>query len=847
MANNLRFGIDVDIVKLQTKFAITKAEISGLTGEMAKLARTFNAGALDSAGQARMQQVAEAMLLAKQRAAELAEQLNKSGASFAHFGAQASQGIGGIGGALEAMQSKVSIALKFTGIGIAIAGLERLAQAFSAVGARAAEIRSMADVLGVTVEQLQSMSAAADAAGVSTETLSRFAERLAGLFQQARDGSGEAVEKLKLLGITNQQIASTTFGVNDALGALHAKLTDASTATATQNEILAEFGPRGALAIEVLKRYSGSAGEVAAEMQRLNGLNAEQAASAADTYAAYREWGTWLENTFTKALDATAQGLARTAEVMLSTPAKMPALQASVQVPSIAPQVQRDAAVAQAALQTVDVTAHKVTQDELNSLRELVEAQAQGSAARLADMRRYAAAAKEFYPTDRADKLLAIEAQLATETRAYGEAQMRASQEASQKQIEAANINKRLIDEQLEDSQRYLTQQREMAQVDAQSTIAIAQMNLHAQLDALDAEFSAHKVTAAQKLAVATELTQQLANLDKQQLQSELATLDPQTAAYERVANQIKEIDAKLYLDLAALRKQFVTDNAKDVQSQVSQWQKSVNEIQNAEGQLTSDLLSRRKSLSQSLIQIGAQLVTQEIQNDLKAFTEKELLEDQKKALEQGGYLYHLIFQNQATTTTGTNLTEQTVLEQQAQTAQTTALIAGIQARTVAQAQGDAAGLVASRAASFAQIMNDASTAAAGGAASVAAIPLVGWSMAPAVAASLYAETAAYAGALEAGAWEMPRAALAMLHPGESVVPRDFASGMRASGMLQSGTGRGTATTGQSAGGGDTHFHIGISAFDGDSVARWASNPDNRRQLTKAVTQHMRGLGYRGL
>jgi hypothetical protein len=74
----------------------------------------------------------------------------------------------------------------------------------------------------------------------------------------------------------------------------------------------------------------------------------------------------------------------------------------------------------------------------------------------------------------------------------------------------------------------------------------------------------------------------------------------------------------------------------------------------------------------------------------------------------------------------------------------------------------------------------DAAVAAAGAGAFVAAT-LGPEAIAPAEAAA-YSETLAYAATLpglDLGAWEIPRTMLATLHQGESVVPRDFASGMR--------------------------------------------------------------------
>jgi hypothetical protein len=846
MANALAVSITANIVDLQTKFGVAKAETNALASEFNKLARASAAGSLDAAGQARFQQVASDMLHARQAAAALGEQLEKSGASFANFGARATQTTGGIGGALQELQGKFATAMQFTGIGIAIAGFEKLAQAVSRLGERAAEMRSTADVLGVSIQEYQAMSAAADQAGVSTETLARFAERLVGILQQARDGSGEAAEKLKLLGISNQQIASSTFGVNDVLGVLHARLTDVTTAQQEHNEILAQFGPRGANAIEVIKTYSGSVAQVAALMRELNGVNAQQAKSAAELHAKFEEFGIYLSNTFTKGLAAYSQWLQLVSErqqsavsavkAAFSAPASSPALEATVQVPSIAPQVRADAAQAQAAMAQISITAHKVTLDELNDMREVVAAARQGSAERLAAERELYEATRSFYGSDQIDKVRAQYRELAAEQRAFADAQLQAEGQATAAMQRSASIKKQLIDEQLAESQKYLTQEREITQIDADSAIAIGRMKLQAQLDELNGEFAAHKITAQQKLAVSTQLTQQLAELDKQQLQNELAVQEPRTAAYERAADKILEIQAKLNVDLAALQRQFVTESQKDAQQQVSQWQKAVGEIENAEGSLTSDLLSRRKSLSQSLLQIGAQLVQQEIANDVRALTSKMLLGSQEKALDQGGLLYHGLVELQ-----------KWVQTESGQTNQTAAVVAGNTARQTANASAAAVGRAQQAAIQGPSIMADAAKAFSGTYASVASIPIVGWILAPAAAAGAFAAVAAYEGlaSLAEGAWEIPQSGLYHLHEGEAVAPVPFARGMREAtgGAASAGTGRGSASTGESTG--DVHHHWNVTATDAQSFERMISNPGYRRAISKAATAHARSIGYR--
>jgi hypothetical protein len=112
----------------------------------------------------------------------------------------------------------------------------------------------------------------------------------------------------------------------------------------------------------------------------------------------------------------------------------------------------------------------------------------------------------------------------------------------------------------------------------------------------------------------------------------------------------------------------------------------------------------------------------------------------------------------------------------------------------------------------------------------VSAIPVVGWTMAPAAAAEAYAAVAAMAGpaSLDVGAWNVPRDMTANIHKGETVVPTNFAEGMRQSGGF-----------GGAGGGGDTHLHMNISAIDGASVANLVHSQGFRDEIAKSVGKHI--------
>src|SRR5258708_19727647 len=100
---------------------------------------------------------------------------------------------------------------------------------------------------------------------------------------------------------------------------------------------------------------------------------------------------------------------------------------------------------------------------------------------------------------------------------------------------------------------------------------------------------------------------------------------------------------------------------------------------------MISDLLSGRKSFAASALSVASNLVTKEIENDVRAVTTRLLLdrgyETQKKALEEGGFLYHLIFGAKEVADHVKN-----------EAAKTTATASAVTTRTPAQPARDATG-----------------------------------------------------------------------------------------------------------------------------------------------------------
>jgi hypothetical protein len=373
---------------------------------------------------------------------------------------------------------------------------------------------------------------------------------------------------------------------------------------------------------------------------------------------------------------------------------------------------------------------------------------------------------------------------------------------------------------------------QEQATIDRQNVqtdIAISHLQIEAQKSALQLGTAASADAVAARLAQLRQLTATEFALNQDALQNELSQLEQSPAEYNRVFNEIREQKARLVIDLQNLDKEAADANKKYTKEQGAEWHSVVGEIENAESGLVGDILNRRRSLAQSLAQIGAQIVTSEISNDLKAMTTKILLSNQEKALEQGGLLYHLLFQKQKTAAT--------VAAQQAQTG---AVTAGQTAQNTALISGAASGKAVQAATGPSQVMADAAEAFAGAYAATAAIPYIGPELAPAAAAEAFAAVASMAGAasLDVGTNYVPRDMYARIHEGEAVVPKEFNP---AAGGGSSGGG----------GGGYQEQHnyngnINLRALDTRGIRSLLKGQRNRREVAQAARQFInRGGGRR--
>lgn len=378
----------------------------------------------------------------------------------------------------------------------------------------------------------------------------------------------------------------------------------------------------------------------------------------------------------------------------------------------------------------------------------------------------------------------------------------------------------------------------------ADTDLAISKLNLEAKKSILSQEEAAHVITAHQEFAMLADIARQEEALDEERLQKELALLQDEPAKYAEVYNQIRLLRAKLSADLGAYAKQETLDTQKEAKDQNAAWQGMVNQIESAESSLVSNVLSGREKVSTSVLQSIGRMIESEIAADLKYLTNHLfvnagiLASDQKT--DAGGFLSHLLFENQKTTTTAAGTATRKVLNASEgtsliseigqtlaqwlgfETTKTTTTTAQAALRTASdvtegataastEAAAAAEAVAAAHLAGFAY----AGEAAAAAMASVAAIPFIGWAMAPGVGAETFALAAGFASA-EGGMWDVPQTMLSVIHPQESIVPAAVAGPMRdffSSGGSQSG-GAQPIVLNQT---------LNVSAMDGPSVSAFAS------------------------
>jgi len=942
--SNLSVKVTADVVDMQTKFAVARAETQSLSSELNKLARASASGTIDSAGQARMQQLAADLLQAKTQAQGYSAALAAAGFSASGFSRSSEEMHGSISTAtreFRALFDELSSGrTRMTPGTLAIIAQRVLGLSPAALGALAGVTALVGGLAYLTYRSIETAEAIDKAAAsarffgnldISSTSVKEFTDEIERAGVISASSATKIAETLgRVPGMTSQMMSALAPAVSQYMqvtGEAADKAAESlakffepreSAQTLAQTLNLSQEMINAARAAD----QSGNANEIAAEkitlldaaLQSARPLLAQHAqgwlesARSALIYFADVSAGTSVAQVSsdltaerTARINQEAQAIRERSSALMATPPDPnQTLKTGVEVAQKENPVSQQAEEARskiaemtAALAVAKQQGDQLSIDKLNAgldkartelsslqfgpviermreqMSELASTWDGTQAGLLAKQQAVAQATLAQVSSSAKDRLeveseiarLEVQVRQAAGSQAISQAREQVSQisaatsqGATQRLAAEAEVWRTLlagdsltaaqrieVQRSLNQSIAELNRERAsessaIARQDVDTDISIARTKVEAEKQTLQASIANEQGVAAAKYALLRNLTQQEYALDLQRLQNELDTLKQLPVEYDRVFNQIRELKAKEVLDLAQLDREAAEASRKAAQQDAAGWKSAVNEIEGAESTLVSDLISRRRSLSQSLLQISSQLVTKEIADDIKAMTTRILLADtaqtQQKALEQGGFLYHLLMSNQATAATAAS-----------QQAQTAAVVTGNAARTAATASGAAASKAASTAAGAQTVLADAAKAFSGTYASVAQIPYVGWILAPAAAAAAFAAVAAYQSlaSLDVGAWSVPQDMVAQIHQGEMVVPATFAEGIRQSGSL-SGAGLASGI----GGGGDTHnWNISLQAHDLTGLKSWLQSPDGRGSIVRAIGSHF-GRGGRG-
>jgi hypothetical protein len=394
------------------------------------------------------------------------------------------------------------------------------------------------------------------------------------------------------------------------------------------------------------------------------------------------------------------------------------------------------------------------------------------------------------------------------------------------------------------------SQQLQLATEDADHSVAMAKLKLDATKANLDDELAAHQISATERINQLAEATQHEYEIELDALQKRLALLKDEPVQQKRVNDQIETLTAQHNIQMERLATQLVAAQTKtDDQLGKSFKTAFVDPSERAFDQMVSGILQGTQTWQQTMTRALSNMLISELEADAKWAAEHALVTSgilaKDEATAKGGALTWILSEMQKTTATTSGVAVRTAAENAGQSS----FIGRIGTmlgewlgfetqKTATTITGEAAGRAAQIAGAFGEIEIDAAVAAAGAFAATAQIPYVGPELAPAAAAAAYAETMGWAAGLgggivsaAGGLWQVPSDQLAMIHQNETVMPAAIAQPMR---NFFTGA---ASSSGAGTGGGGVEVHFHIDTMDGASAAAFFNK--NGRSIARTVSQYI--------
>lgn len=763
--SNVAIKITADVVDMQAKFAVAKAESQALNSELNKLARqgAQAGGQMSAELRQGLIQAAEAATRAKAEVTALGSELKNSQGHSQIFN-----------------QSLGIMKEGFAALGIT-ASIGALVEFGKIVEENAAHIAHQAQVLQLSVTGYQAFQQAAIDTGVDTATADMAIQRFSKSVSEAAVGTGPAAKALVEMGISASQSKEQILQQVSAF----LEHTDAVTRDRYATEL---FGRSGAEMIPLFSQWAQGADALTNKFQAMGRILDPETAEAAEKadeklHSAWEHFKVeaapavvFLTEKLADLVDML--GRVRVGAAGLNTvnigplgfslagngtsePAK-PYVIPKKTGPSEADEV--------AALNAID-----------GKMRERIDLEKELAIAR--KTAGDAKAAGDSKGLAQANEVIAdLKKQLDSLNRP----------EADPAARKAAEERRREMHEIEQEAKQMSSELDAEARSDAQRDVTLAKQTFDQKKELIADEFTEHRITAQQKYDQTVEALNKEAQAEiaaQQQIMDSSAT----TAAQKHeAANQEVEIEAEKNAKIAELYKQLTEDKKAEDRREFESRRQMISELETAEDSFVSDVLTKRQSLALDLEQVGARFVESEIENLVKVLTEHELMNlgiiASDTARTQAGFLATLL-----------GLGQQTSATVAAEGAKTAATTAGATTRAATEATAVTAGKVAESTANVASAESYAAVAAAGAAASQAFIPIIGPELAAAAAATTFASLQGFVtmAALAKGTNFVPTDMVAQIHAGERVIPA--ADNAKLMSAIGAGGGAGS--------GGDMHLH----------------------------------------
>jgi len=773
MPSNIDVRISADVVDLQAKFAIARAESQSLSSELTKLARTAATTGMNDQLKSQLTAAAEKMVAAKAHTAELSSELKE----------KLTPSLTSVG---ESFENVSAFAERF-GLALSVGGVIELGKAALE---SAAHIQHEAEVLNMGVVAYQAFTESAKSAGVETDTVDSAVRKFNASLGAAQKMTGSQADALRELGV------SAFLPTEEALPAVAKSLlavTEESRRTRLEVEL---FGRGGAELTPALKEWAKGATVVASEMramglvldpemtERAHRLETGMSISFDQIKNKAIELVDWFDRA-ARSQDALlhGQGGAAASDIMLP-PAHQEA--AKPKGKSGASDTVKEA---NALADAVDSTRIRTKQlnDEIATLRKGISDPTATDAMKANFSSAIRVAESEIKNLNDKSSLKGTGFSSAGD-KEIAQARARVSAinavEQSGTEERRAQIQKVWTDllsgDKLNAAQRLTVQEqmnRDIAAANkaaAKEHDAIAAGNLKRELslqkiayeerkDMLDAEVVAGRMSRKEELAALEDMLgeQNILQLQAVTLAEKGYALD--TAKFHEYENQKRVIVAQSEAEIAKLRRQAVQD---DIRNQFNMKE----HVLGGERELIAGIFAGRQRLRQILLNIGLRMLQDYVTVKLQEFTQHILIEEAK-----------------------TGATE-----------------AGDAARLASHETAEHAGSAISVAAGSMQILNDAYKAASGAFSAVASIPYVGPFLAPVAAAGAFAAVVAFdsLSSFDVGTNYVPHDMVAQIHQGERIIP---AADNRALMNAVNGGGGG-------GGGGGPDVHVHVHAMDAASV-----------------------------